>query len=139
MELIIPVYSPSKLYVLLLDASINMPIADNFEGSYLTFKSINGLVFAIDLLVAGRTIAADKTCAMLTFIEAFLPSGWTKCDFSTVSGKLADSNLGLLAKGHCLSSRDFYLFGGIAWCVAIVHQFNKLVEAFCNIASVLKH
>ena len=47
--------SPSKLYDLLLKASVNMPITDNFEGSYLTFKSINGLVFAIDLLVAGTS------------------------------------------------------------------------------------
>jgi hypothetical protein len=29
-----------------------MRIAKNHEGSYLTFKSDNGLVFAVDLLVA---------------------------------------------------------------------------------------
>jgi len=40
-----------------------MPIAGNYEGSYLTFKSINGLVFAIDLLVAGKRILAG--CAQL--------------------------------------------------------------------------
>lgn len=38
-----------------------MPIAGNYEGSYLTFKSINGLVFAIDLLVAGfSTVWLDQ-------------------------------------------------------------------------------
>jgi urea-proton symporter len=30
-----------------------MRIAKKHEGSYLTFKSDNGLVFAVDLLVAG--------------------------------------------------------------------------------------
>ena len=54
-------YSPSKLYDLLMDASTAMPIAENYEGSYLTFKSINGLVFAIDLLVAGfSTVWLDQ-------------------------------------------------------------------------------
>jgi Na+/proline symporter len=48
--------SPSKLYDLLVEASTSMPIAGNYEGSYLTFKSINGLVFAIDLLVAGKSL-----------------------------------------------------------------------------------
>jgi len=45
--------SPSKFYDLLVEASEKMPIAKNYEGSYLTFKSVNGLVFAIDILVAG--------------------------------------------------------------------------------------
>ena len=38
-----------------MEASEKMPIPKNYKGSYLTFKSVNGLVFAIDLLVAGFT------------------------------------------------------------------------------------
>ncbi|KAI1334671.1 solute symporter family transporter [Xylariaceae sp. FL0016] len=40
-------------YNLLKEASEKMPISGNHNGSYLTFKSNDGLVFAIDLLVAG--------------------------------------------------------------------------------------
>lgn len=47
--------SPSKLYDLLLEASEKMPIARNTDGSYLAFKSIDGLVFAFDLFVSGFT------------------------------------------------------------------------------------
>ncbi|MCJ1258802.1 urea active transporter [Lignoscripta atroalba] len=53
--------SPSRFYDLLMEASEKMPIAKNYEGSYLTFKSVNGLVFAIDLLVAGfSTVWLDQ-------------------------------------------------------------------------------
>lgn len=53
--------SPSKFYDLLVEASAKMPIADNHEGSYLTFKSNGGLVFAIDLFVAGfSTVWLDQ-------------------------------------------------------------------------------
>ncbi|KAF2099950.1 Na+/solute symporter [Rhizodiscina lignyota] len=53
--------SPSKFYDLLLEASEKMPIAHNYQGSYLTFKSVDGLVFAVDLLVAGfSTVWLDQ-------------------------------------------------------------------------------
>lgn len=46
--------SISRFYDLLQAAGQTMPIAGNAHGgSYLTFKSNDGLVFAIDLLVAG--------------------------------------------------------------------------------------
>ena len=46
--------SIDKFYDMLQEASKNMPISGNAHGgSYLTFKSNDGLVFAIDLLVAG--------------------------------------------------------------------------------------
>lgn len=46
--------SLSKFYDLLVDASETMPIAKNAgNGSYLTFRSVDGLVFAIDLFAAG--------------------------------------------------------------------------------------
>lgn len=46
--------SIDRFYDMLLEAGKNMPIAGNARGgSYFTFKSNEGLVFAIDLLVAG--------------------------------------------------------------------------------------
>lgn len=46
--------SPGKFYDLLVEASERMPIAKNGgDGSYLAFRSLDGLVFAIDLLAAG--------------------------------------------------------------------------------------
>ncbi|KAK3050734.1 urea permease [Extremus antarcticus] len=53
--------SPGKLYDMLLDASEAMPIANNTEGSYLAFRSVDGLVFAIDLFAAGfSTVWLDQ-------------------------------------------------------------------------------
>ncbi|KXT15409.1 hypothetical protein AC579_2188 [Pseudocercospora musae] len=46
--------SPSKFYDLLIEASEKMPIAGNAgDGSYLAFRSVDGLVFAFDLFAAG--------------------------------------------------------------------------------------
>lgn len=45
--------SPSRFYSLLIEASNKMPLADTPEGSYLSFRSVDGLVFAIDLFTAG--------------------------------------------------------------------------------------
>ena len=53
--------SPARFYELLQEASAEIPIAGNRDGSYLTMKSNNGLVFAIDLLVAGfSTVWLDQ-------------------------------------------------------------------------------
>jgi SSS family transporter len=53
--------SPGKFYDLLIEASKTMPISGNHEGSYLTFKSNGGLVFAVDLFVAGfSTVWLDQ-------------------------------------------------------------------------------
>lgn len=51
-----------RFYDLLVEASEKMPIAHNAgNGSYLTFKSVDGLIFAIDLLVAGfSTVWLDQ-------------------------------------------------------------------------------
>lgn len=63
-----------------------MPIAKNHGGSYLTFKSNNGLVFAIDLLVAGfSTVWLDQAY-------------WQRAKASRPE-----------------SSVKVYLLGGIAW------------------------
>lgn len=53
--------SPSNFYDLLQDASKAMPIPGNVDGSYLAFRSVDGLVFAIDLFAAGfSTVWLDQ-------------------------------------------------------------------------------
>ncbi|KAJ6115935.1 solute symporter family transporter [Penicillium sp. IBT 18751x] len=47
--------SPGKLYDLLQEASVTMPIERNKDGSYLTFRSVGGLIFAFDLFVSSFT------------------------------------------------------------------------------------
>jgi Na+/proline symporter len=47
--------SPGRLYDLLQEASREMPIDRNTDGSYLAFRSVDGLVFAIDIFVSGFT------------------------------------------------------------------------------------
>lgn len=79
--------SIDKFYDLLLEAGKNMPISGNaHSGSYLTFKSNDGLVFAIDLLVAGFcTVWLDQAY-------------WQRAIASRPE-----------------TSVKAYLFGGIAW------------------------
>ncbi|MCJ1474004.1 urea active transporter [Lambiella insularis] len=93
--------SPSRLYDLLLEASTKMPIADNYQGSYLTFKSVNGLVFAIDLLVAG---------------------------FSTVWLDQAYWQRAIASRPE--TSVKAYLFGGIAW-YGIPFSFATIMGLGC--------
>ncbi|KAL2279644.1 hypothetical protein FJTKL_13326 [Diaporthe vaccinii] len=79
--------SIGKFYDLLLEAGKDMPIPGNaHNGSYLTFKSDDGLVFAIDLLVAGFcTVWLDQAY-------------WQRAIASRPE-----------------TSVKAYLFGGIAW------------------------
>ncbi|KAK0936629.1 urea permease [Friedmanniomyces endolithicus] len=53
--------SPGRLYDLLLEASKTMPVPGNVDESYLSFRSVDGLVFAIDLFAAGfSTVWLDQ-------------------------------------------------------------------------------
>ncbi|RAK98174.1 sodium:solute symporter family protein [Aspergillus ibericus CBS 121593] len=53
--------SPGKLYDLLQEASENMPIDRNTDGSYLAFRSVGGLIFAVDIFVSGfSTVWLDQ-------------------------------------------------------------------------------
>lgn len=45
--------SISRFYDLLMEASEAMPIDSNRDGSYLTFRSIDGLAFGFDIFAAG--------------------------------------------------------------------------------------
>lgn len=78
-----PPCSPSRLYDLIQEASVKMPIAGNYQGSYLTFKSINGLVFAIDLLVAGKNFP-QKKFDFTDEDEVSPPSGWIRYDMANL-------------------------------------------------------
>ncbi|PYH29016.1 sodium:solute symporter family protein [Aspergillus neoniger CBS 115656] len=53
--------SPGKLYDLLQEASRDMPIDRNTDGSYLAFRSVGGLIFAVDIFVSGfSTVWLDQ-------------------------------------------------------------------------------
>ena len=96
--------SPSQLYDLLLDASIKMPIADNYEGSYLTFKSVNGLVFAIDLLVAGfSTVWLDQVSFLAVLVIMISLTGVNQAYWQRAIASRPETSV------------KAYLFGGIAW------------------------
>jgi Na+/proline symporter len=95
--------SPSKFYDLLQQASEKMPIARNHEGSYLTFKSVDGLIFAVDLFVAGfSTVWLDQVrCLGALFRNLKLTQSqayWQRAIASRPE-----------------SSVKAYLLGGIAW------------------------
>ncbi|SJK98572.1 related to DUR3-Urea permease [Armillaria ostoyae] len=47
--------SPSKVYDLLQVSATNYPITGNAGGSYTTFRSIDGMVFGIVVMVSGRS------------------------------------------------------------------------------------
>ncbi|PBK67370.1 hypothetical protein ARMSODRAFT_988957 [Armillaria solidipes] len=54
--------SPSKVYDLLQVAATNYPITGNAGGSYTTFRSIDGMVFGIVVMVSGfATVYMDQT------------------------------------------------------------------------------
>jgi Na+/proline symporter len=53
--------SPSKMYELLKEAAIKMPVAGNKDGSYLTMKSNNALIFGVIQLCSGSgTVFLDQ-------------------------------------------------------------------------------
>ncbi|KAL3469708.1 Sodium:solute symporter family-domain-containing protein [Aspergillus californicus] len=72
--------SPSKMYDLLQTASLERPVSGNTDGSYLTLKSNNGLVFGVIQLCTGlgtvfldqgywqRAIASRPTTAVRAYI-----------------------------------------------------------------------
>lgn len=91
--------SPAKFYTLLQEASKKMPIARNHEGSYLTFTSVDGLVFAADLFVAGYA------CCWLD--QACLPF--------RIAGPHTDSTIGVLATSHRVSSRELSQSLHLGW------------------------
>ena len=81
-----------------------MPIADNYDGSYLTFKSVNGLVFAIDLLVAGFSTVWLDQVSFLTVLVINIPlTGATQAYWQRAIASRPETSV------------KAYLFGGIAW------------------------
>lgn len=49
--------SPGKLYDLLKDAAILVPVEGNHDGSYLTMKSNSGLLFAASTIATGFSVS----------------------------------------------------------------------------------
>ena len=53
--------SPSKMYELLVDAAKAHPVKDNEEGSYVTMRSLQGLIFGIINIVGNfGTVFVDN-------------------------------------------------------------------------------
>lgn len=49
--------SPGKLYDLLKDAALAVPVEGNHQGSYLTMKSNSGLLFAASTIATGFSVS----------------------------------------------------------------------------------
>lgn len=39
--------SPARMHELLTEAAVRAPVSGNHDGSYLTFRSIDGLIFGV--------------------------------------------------------------------------------------------
>ncbi|MCJ1416454.1 urea active transporter [Xylographa parallela] len=96
-----------------------MPIADNYEGSYLTFKSVNGLVFAIDLLVAGfSTVWLDQVSFLAVLVIMISLTGVNQAYWQRAIASRPETSV------------KAYLFGGIAW-YGIPFSFATIMGLGC--------
>lgn len=91
--------SLDRYYVLLQKASEAMPIPTNaHEGSYLTFRSVDGLIFFVDLFVAGfstvwldqaywqRAIASRPESSLKAYLLGGIAWYGIPFGFSTIAG-----------------------------------------------------
>lgn len=100
--------SPRKFYNLLVQAGKDMPIAGNHKGSYLTFKSNGGLIFAVDLLISGFcTVWLDQAY-------------WQRAIASRPE-----------------TSVKAYMFGGIAVCTRFHDKFQSFLFLYTRKICVL--
>lgn len=53
--------SPGKLYDLLKEAALAVPVEGNHEGSYLTMKSNSGLLFAASTIATGFSVSLSRS------------------------------------------------------------------------------
>lgn len=94
--------SPSEMYNLLKEAAVKMPVAGNKDGSYLTLKSNNALIFGVIQLCSGSgTVFLDQG-------ELSYPSYTTTTDLAAAYWQRA------IASRPSTAVRA-YLLGGIAW------------------------
>ncbi|KAF9015942.1 hypothetical protein BDZ89DRAFT_1076029 [Hymenopellis radicata] len=78
--------SPSKVYDLLQVAAQNYPVTGNASGSYTSFRSEDGLVFGIVVMVSGFAVASKASTSVKGYILggfAFLPVPYA---FATAAG-----------------------------------------------------
>ncbi len=88
--------SPGRLYDLLLEASKTMPIPGNVDESYLSFRSVDGLVFAIDLFAAGFSTVCE-------YIDGSIS---TQVSETVADSATCRARPGILATSHRLEARD---------------------------------
>lgn len=93
--------SPSRMYDLLKEASIERPVAGNTDGSYVTLKSNYGLIFGVVQLCSGmgtvfldqgywqRAIASRPTTAVPAYIMGGFAWFAIPFGFSTTLGLAA--------------------------------------------------
>ncbi|KND86619.1 Urea active transporter [Tolypocladium ophioglossoides CBS 100239] len=87
-----------RFYDLLTEASERTPVPGNHEGSYLTFRSVDGLIFAWNLLIAGfanvwldqaywqRAIASQPHTSVKAYIAGGLAWYGIPFGFATAMG-----------------------------------------------------
>ncbi|GAA5933076.1 sodium:solute symporter family protein [Sporobolomyces koalae] len=95
--------SPSKMYDLLKEAAIRVPVAGNAEGSYLTLKSNSGMLFAASTIATGFSDKFVSVPSSLTLVQTEL---------------LIDISLGYWQRAIASrpeSTTKSYFFGGLAW------------------------
>lgn len=106
--------SPGKLYDLLVEASIKAPVPGNHEGSYLSFRSEGGILFAIGKLI---------------------PSSYNFCQLLIITSRslcyrvfLRLARPGILAASHRISSRDqrqsihLWCYGLVRYSIWVCHS-----------------
>ncbi|KAF9011875.1 urea transporter [Cyathus striatus] len=134
--------SPDRLWELLAQAAERWPVEGNYKGSYLTFRSRQGAIFAVQSIITGfglvncdqgywsRAIASNPS----TTAKAYFLGGtaWFSIPFScgTILG-LSARALGVLPDFPILS--DFDISAGLAAVVAV----NYLLGTFGSVLMLL--
>lgn len=77
--------SPSKVYDLLTLAGKNYPLAGNAEGSYLTFRSTNALVFVRQSSVHFLLLLTYRSQQGIIVIISGVTTGASHCFLATFS------------------------------------------------------
>jgi Na+/proline symporter len=67
--------SPDKMYELLQEAAIRAPVAGNAGGSYLTMRSVNGLIFGV--INVSRVPGCDELC--FTDVSYIIYAAYRQC------------------------------------------------------------
>ena len=76
--------SPRAMYDLLQEAAARAPVDGNAEGSYLTMRSTNGLIFGVVNLIGSEFLRTGPDILLYIFILTPGASRTDQLDFGTV-------------------------------------------------------